>query len=208
MERLDRGLCIPIQDLDQWMQTNLPHQQLSPPGSAINILAKSFGTDEHDLCTVLHSCLVQAEGKLKQVRDTWLAMVQQDLSSYAADLLVVGEKMDELLYMLVADWLAEEVSVAHIQGFWSTRILGSASHLERCSIIMSIAGFHCLLPNIVQECLVLHDASLLGVEWQPEPPPLSDFVEVAKIALVMPCSDTKPLLDILVSFMGMHPQEY
>ncbi len=41
-------------------------------------------------------------------------MMQQDLSDYAADLLVVGEKMDELLYELVADWSAEEVSVAHI----------------------------------------------------------------------------------------------
>ncbi len=96
------------------MQMNLPHQQLSLPGSTINILAKSFGTDECDFRTALHSCLVQAEGKLKQVRDTWLAMMQQDLSDYAADLLVVGEKMDELLYELVADWSAEEVSVAHI----------------------------------------------------------------------------------------------
>ncbi len=170
MDRLDEGLCILIQDLDQWMQINLPYQQLSLPGTAISVLTKLFGAGEKDFHMVLHSCLVQAEGKLKQVRDTWLTMVQCDLSSYAADLLVVGEKTDELLYMLVVDWSAEEVSVAHIQGFWSTRTLGPALSPEKCNIIMSTTGYHHLLPNIVQEHLVLHDASLLGVEWQPEPP--------------------------------------
>ncbi len=78
--------------------------------------------------------------------------------------------MDELLYVLVADRLVEEVSMAHIQGFWSTRTLGPAPHPERCSVIMSTAGFHHLLLSIMQESLVLHDASLLGMEWQPEPP--------------------------------------
>ncbi len=95
MQRLDESLCIPIQDLDQWMQINLLHQQLSLPGSAISVLAKLFGAGEKDFHLVLHSCLVQAEGKLKQVRDTWLVMIDCDLTSYAADLLVVGEKMDE-----------------------------------------------------------------------------------------------------------------
>ena len=68
--RLDESLSIPIEDLDQWMQVNLPHQQLSPPGSAIGVLAKMFGCSERDFRTALHYCLLNANGCLQEVHDT------------------------------------------------------------------------------------------------------------------------------------------
>ena len=56
---------------------------------------------------------------------------------------------------------------------------------------------------------MLHNASLLGAEWQPEPPllhaPVTNLEEAAQFASIIPCSDSKPLLEVLAGFMGVRP---
>ncbi len=140
--------ALPAEDLEEWLCANYPDKCLSPPGTLAAQLAKHLQLEEAVLCAHAHDELIGVDPTLKKMSDSWLAGLVVSCEEYAMELTLVGSPTDGLFPLLVANFTKLDITVAHHQGLWSSKVEAQGSIEDDIFPVFTDCGFSRLLPGV------------------------------------------------------------
>ena len=161
---------LPVADMVDWMKEHFPQCNLSAQGMMVSHIAKHLELSETTLCKRVHDAFSKVQ--LHRMCDDWLLQTHQTREQYAQNIVLKGLPSDALFAMLVAMELEINVTIATIQGLWSTKQDMQPTTDDDVFLVFMDSGLCWLLFPVEPQCVEVHLQTPCP-DWSTVPPILN-----------------------------------